>query len=58
MCFLDNNKRIGVNIHDQLLQFRDLLLFHSCQNDLGRLMAVGAFTVQMLMPFSCRRRKV
>ena len=46
MRFLHYDEGVGVDGHDQLLQLRNLLLFHSGQHHLGRLMAVGAFPIE------------
>ena len=47
MGFLNNNEGIGIDMDNQFLQLRNLLLLHRRKHNLGGLTAVRTLTVQI-----------
>ena len=46
MSFLDDDEGIGVDLHNQFFQLRQLLLFHGSQDYFCVLMGIAAFSVE------------
>ena len=47
VCFLHHHESLCIDLHDQTLQFRHLLLFYHSQDYLHVITAIGALTVKV-----------